>query len=60
VLYLLFVLVAVGVVIAVFWSTFGPKREQVRRSGPLPPDDDPEFLRRLGEINRRRPPDEPA
>jgi hypothetical protein len=55
VLYLLFALVAVGVVIAVFWLTFGPKREQTRRPGPLPPDDDPEFLRRLSE---RRPPDE--
>jgi hypothetical protein len=60
VLYLLFALVAVGVVIAVFWSTFGPKREQARRSVPLPPDDDPEFLRRLGELNRRRRPEEPS
>jgi hypothetical protein len=59
---MLYLLAAVGViaVVVLLWRAFGPSPAKVapppRRRGPLAPDDDPEFLRGLGE--RKRPPDE--
>jgi hypothetical protein len=56
-LYLLALLGAITM-IAVLWVAVGPRRAPAsppRRT--LAPDDDPEFLRRLGE-RRSRPPDE--
>jgi hypothetical protein len=53
----LYVLALIGLitVIAVLWATVGPRHVPDRRPRGLAPDDDPEFLRRLGE---RRPPEE--
>ncbi|MBP2476030.1 hypothetical protein JOF53_004902 [Crossiella equi] len=53
-LYLLAVVGAVTVGL-LMWRAFGPERPRSYRSvgGPVAPDDDPEFLRRLDE-NRRR------
>ncbi|MCO1579259.1 MULTISPECIES: hypothetical protein [unclassified Crossiella] len=53
-LYLLAVIGAVTVG-ALMWRAFGPERPKSYRAagGPVAPDDDPDFLRRLDE-NRRR------
>jgi hypothetical protein len=56
---MLYLLAAVGVVTiaALLWRALNPDRVGVgARKQVVAPDDDPDFLRRLGE--RNRPPDE--
>lgn len=62
---MLYVLAAIGAiaVVVLLWRAFIARPESVapRRTRGLAPDDDPDFLRRLGENKRRRPDDdEPA
>ena len=62
---MLYVLALIGAVavIVLLWRAFVARPESVapRRSRSVAPDDDPDFLRRLGENKRRRPDDdEPA
>jgi hypothetical protein len=55
---MLYLLAAIGfVTIAVLlWRAFAPVRVGVGvRPRPIAPDDDPDFLRRLGEQNRGGP-----
>ncbi|MET7998800.1 hypothetical protein AB0F91_14575 [Amycolatopsis sp. NPDC023774] len=55
-------LAAVGAItIAVLlWRAFGAQRIGVPDRRPtLAPDDDPDFLRKLGEQQRKRPTDDP-
>lgn len=55
---MLYLLAAVGVVTiaALLWRALNPDRVGVGARRQVAPDDDPDFLRRLGEQNRR--PDE--
>lgn len=59
---MIYLLAAVGAVtIAVLlWRAFGPQAAEVsqRRSAPLAPDDDPDFLRTLDERRRKTGGDE--
>jgi hypothetical protein len=58
---MLYLLAAIGIVtIAVLlWRAFAPVQVRVGvRPRPVAPDDDPDFLRSLGEQNRRRDDDE--
>ena len=56
---MIYVLAAIGAltVVVLLWKAFGPDTT-TRTSGkpPVAPDDDPEFLRRLGE-QRNKPDD---
>jgi len=58
---MLYLLAAVGViaVAVLLWRAFGASPASVapRRPGPIAPDDDPDFLRRLDE-RKRRPDDD--
>ena len=60
---MLYVLAAIGAiaVVVLLWRAFVTRPESVapRRSRSIAPDDDPDFLRRLGE-KRRRPDDDEA
>ena len=59
---MIYVLAAIGAltVAALMWRAFGPVRDaasegpRAPRRGPVAPDDDPGFLRELGEQQRRR------
>ena len=52
-IYLLAVIGALTIAV-LFWRAFGPERVGVSsRRTPLAPDDDPDFLRKLGEQQRR-------
>jgi hypothetical protein len=53
----LFALAGLAIIVAVFWATAGPRRKPSTPPRALAPDDDPEFLRRLGE-RRPRPPED--
>ncbi|MCP2165958.1 hypothetical protein [Goodfellowiella coeruleoviolacea] len=57
---MLYVLAAIGAltVAILLWRAFGPERLGVATRPTIAPDDDPEFLRRLGEQTRRRDDDE--
>ncbi|MDR7302376.1 hypothetical protein [Haloactinomyces albus] len=61
---MIYVLAAIGAitVIVLMWQAFGPGRDTVGgghgRSQPVAPDDDPDFLRRLGEQQRKQRDDE--
>ena len=60
---MLYLLAAIGIVtIAVLlWRAFAPTRVEVgARPRPVAPDDDPDFLRSLGERNRRPDTDDEA
>jgi hypothetical protein len=52
---MLYVLALIGAltVAALLWRAFGPQRLEVGSRRPVAPDDDPEFLRKLGEQKRR-------
>lgn len=52
---MLYVLAAVGVVAiaALLWRALNPDRVGVGARRTVAPDDDPDFLRHLGERNRR-------
>lgn len=52
-----YLLAAVGalIVAVLLWRAFGPERIGVSsRRAPVAPDDDPDFLRKLSEQQRRR------
>ncbi len=56
----IYVLAAIGLatVVVVVWRAFGPAVESQRSARTqVPPDDDPEFLRRLDEQRRNKPND---
>ena len=59
---MLYVLAAIGAiaVVVLLWRAFIARPESVapRRTRSVAPDDDPDFLRRLGETKRRRPDDD--
>jgi hypothetical protein len=50
----LFVLIAMAAVAAAVWFTLRPQPSAPKRPRVLPPDDDPEFLRRLNERRTER------
>lgn len=55
---MVYVLAAVGAltVIVLLWRAFGPQTAELgprRKSVPVAPDDDPDFLRGLSEQNKR-------
>ncbi|PKW12997.1 hypothetical protein [Saccharopolyspora spinosa] len=56
---MIYVLAAIGAltVVVLMWKAFGPQATGVAgrrpRQAPIAPDDDPEFLRRLGEQQRK-------
>jgi len=50
----LFVLIGLVAMVAAFWAATGPRHKPAIRPRAQAPDDDVEFLRRLGE--RHRPP----
>lgn len=53
---MLYLLAAIGAltVAVLLWRAFGPERVGVfARRTSVPPDDDPDFLRQLGEDNER-------
>ncbi|GAB3009091.1 hypothetical protein LWP59_02195 [Amycolatopsis acidiphila] len=57
-IYLLALIGALTVAV-LLWRAFGPERVGVpSRRAPVAPDDDPDFLRKLGEQQRRRPEDD--
>lgn len=45
----LFALIGMAAVVAAVWVALRPQPTVVKRPRVLPPDDDPDFLRRLGE-----------
>jgi hypothetical protein len=57
---MIYVLAAIGAitVAVLFWRAFGPNRDTPESTGssraPVAPDDDPEFLRRLREQQRKQ------
>jgi hypothetical protein len=60
---MLYLLAAVGAitVVVLLWRAFGANPAQAverrpRRAEPIAPDDDPDFLRRLGEQKKPKPP----
>ncbi len=60
---MLYLLAAIGAiaVVVLLWRAFVARPESVaprRAPRSIAPDDDPDFLRRLGENKRRRPDDE--
>lgn len=57
-----YLLAAVGAItIAVLmWKAFGPRAAEVTTNRTtIAPDDDPDFLRKLGEKHRKRPDEDP-
>ena len=57
---MIYLLAAIGAltIAVLLWRAFGPERVGVSSGrGPVAPDDDPEFLRKLGE-QQGRPDDE--
>lgn len=55
---MLYLLAAIGAltIAVVLWRAFGPERVGVgSQRGSVGPDDDPDFLRELGEQQRKRP-----
>lgn len=54
---MIYLLAAVGAitVAVLLWKAFGPERAsgQGDRQAPIAPDDDPDFLRKLGEQQRK-------
>jgi hypothetical protein len=55
---MLYLLAAIGAltIAVVLWRAFGPQRVGVSsQRGSVGPDDDPDFLRKLGEQQRKRP-----
>ena len=58
---MIYLLAAIGAltIAVLLWRAFGPERVGVSSGrAPIAPDDDPEFLRKLGEQHHRRPDDE--
>lgn len=56
--YLIGAMGAIGIAV-LLWRAFGHQRVEVPSSNPpLAPDDDPEFLRKLSEEQRRKREDE--
>ncbi|MER5392209.1 hypothetical protein [Saccharopolyspora sp. NPDC002686] len=61
---MIYVLAAIGAltIAVLMWKAFGPVSAGPERSGPrqapIAPDDDPEFLRRLDEQQRKSRPSE--
>jgi hypothetical protein len=55
---MIYLLAAIGAALltVLAWRAFGTGRAEASR-GTRAPDDDPDFLRRLGERVKRRPPD---
>jgi hypothetical protein len=55
---LIYLLAAIGAltIAVMLWRAFGPERVGVaaRRPSMVAPDDDPDFLRQLGEQQRRK------
>lgn len=57
---MIYILAAIGAItmIVLMWHAFGPVRDAVNggssRSQPTAPDDDPDFLRRLDEQQRKQ------
>jgi hypothetical protein len=53
---MLYLLAAIGAITLALlvWRAFGPQHVGVASRRAVAPDDDPEFLRRLGEQTRRR------
>lgn len=56
---MIYVLAAIGAitVIVLMWRAFGPEnglRDVTGRPGPVAPDDDPDFLRKLDEQGKHR------
>ncbi|MEU5691489.1 hypothetical protein [Actinosynnema sp. NPDC020468] len=57
-LYLLAVIGALTIAV-LLWRAFGPDRVETAPSRRIvAPDDDPEFLRKLGEQSKKKPDDE--
>ncbi|HJQ45395.1 MAG TPA: hypothetical protein VJ870_03580 [Amycolatopsis sp.] len=53
---MIYLLAAIGAltIAVLLWRAFGPERVGVSSGrAPMAPDDDPEFLRKLGEQQRR-------
>ena len=50
----LFALIGMVAVVAAVWVALRPQPTVVKRPRVLPPDDDPEFLRRLNERRNER------
>jgi hypothetical protein len=48
---MIYLLAAIGAltIAVLLWRAFGPERVGVASHTPVAPDDDPEFLRKLGE-----------
>ncbi|GAA2818597.1 hypothetical protein [Saccharopolyspora taberi] len=53
---MIYVLAAIGAltVAVLLWKAFGPDTTATREKPQVAPDDDPEFLRRLGEQQRKQ------
>jgi hypothetical protein len=54
---MIYVLAAIGAItiVVLLWRAFGEQRHALtgaRRQAPVAPDDDPDFLRKLGEQQR--------
>ncbi|GAA3889336.1 hypothetical protein GCM10022243_62680 [Saccharothrix violaceirubra] len=56
-LYLLAVIGALTIAV-LLWRAFGPDRVETAPTRFVAPDDDPEFLRKLGEQSRKKPDEE--
>jgi len=61
---MIYLLAAVGAitVVVLLWRAFGANPAEAverrpRRAAPIAPDDDPDFLRRLGEKKKKPPKD---
>ncbi|MFF5986148.1 hypothetical protein [Prauserella flavalba] len=55
---MLYLLAAIGAltIAVLLWRVFAAERVGVpQRPGPVAPDDDPDFLRKLGEQHRKKP-----
>ncbi|MDQ0377710.1 hypothetical protein [Amycolatopsis thermophila] len=48
---MIYLLAAIGAltIAVLLWRAFGPERVGVSSRATVPPDDDPEFLRKIGE-----------
>ena len=60
---MVYLLAAVGAltIAVLMWRAFGPQTAEVapkRRTAPIAPDDDPDFLRKLDEKRKKNPDDE--
>ncbi|GAA1334411.1 hypothetical protein J7S33_17780 [Saccharothrix algeriensis] len=57
---MLYVLALIGAltIAVLLWRAFGPDRVDAPSRRVVAPDDDPEFLRKLGEQSKKRPEEE--